>query len=306
MNRKKALAFLQISRANLLLTSIGHATIGLFLGAGSFDVLMSSESLLFIALHFSIAFFACNINCLYDYDVDSRYKKYMSQSLKIYGIKNLKNTISMEALVIGSLITYFILSGFIITGVLAIIGAFFAYAYSAEPIRIKKRGSISPIPIMFGLYLLPIIGGWFVFQSSLTFGFVIFCFGYMFMNQGYTLINTAEDYTEDKQEGIITLAHILGLKRILQFALVLSILGLMCPMGLIMGFVPSNAGLSYWLFWFAVTISSLLIIIAANEVRMVGQAVDLEASAKTYAVRLQRWFMMGRYPLILVAIILML
>jgi len=192
-----------------------------------------------------------------------------------------------------------------ITGIMASFGVIFAYIYSAEPFRLKRRGFISPIPIVFGLYLLPILGGWFVFQNNISMGMIIFTIGYMLMNQGYTLVNTAEDFTEDKQEKIITWAHVFGLKMTLQFAFAFSLLGLLCPIGIIIGFVPSP-NIIFWIFWGAVVLSVALVSGAAFEVAAVSRSNDLEASAKRHATKLQRWFIMGRYPIILLAAILLL
>ncbi|MEF8848157.1 MAG: hypothetical protein V5A68_03390, partial [Candidatus Thermoplasmatota archaeon] len=55
----------------------------------------------------------------------------------------------------------------------------------------------------------------------------------------------------------------------------------------------------------SLAITTLLIIKAALEVRQVSFGQDLEQNAKVYGVRLQRWFMMTRYPLIITSILLL-
>jgi 4-hydroxybenzoate polyprenyltransferase len=298
-------AFLKVSRANLLLASIGHATLGLSLGAGSLDALLHIEVPLYIALHYSIAFLACNINCLYDYDVDRRYKRYMSDSIDTLGKKPLKIILVLEFFIALILTGYFFSLGFYITGAAAILGILGAISYSAEPIRIKKRGLVSPLPILL-LYMLPLIGGWFVFKQTLEFSFVIFLLGYALMNEGYTLVNMCEDYSEDQDEGIRTWAHIFGLKKTLTLAYFFAISGMLCVFALGYNLYLEFVGLRSTPALISIIFAAVLIFMAAIEVGQVRHGENLEERAKVYGKRLQRWFMMTRYPLMVASILLLL
>ncbi|MCD6468756.1 MAG: UbiA prenyltransferase family protein [Thermoplasmata archaeon] len=305
--QSKLQAFFEVSRANLLLASIGHATIGLFLGAGSLNALFNIIVPLYIALHYSIALLACNINCLYDYDVDKRYKRYMSDSVDMLGRGRLKVFISAEFAAATLLITFFFNTGRFFTGVAAVFGVLAAIVYSAEPFRVKKRGFLSPLPILFGLYMLPLFGGWFVFKDSLSIPFLVFVVGYALMNEGFTLVNMCEDYSEDKVEGIRTWAHVFGLKKTLKLASFFSFSGLLCVLSLAyilyVGFTGySYSGLPAFL---SLVFTAVLILKAGLEVNQVRYGSDLEARAKLYGKRLQRWFMMTRYPLMLTTFLLL-
>jgi 4-hydroxybenzoate polyprenyltransferase len=298
-------AFLRISRANLLMASIGHATLGLFLGAGSLEDLIYVGVPLYILLHYSIAFLACNVNCLYDYEVDKRYKRYMSDSVDIFGKKSLKTMIFIEIFGALILIGYFFLAGHFIAATAGLIGIFGALAYSAEPIRIKKRGFASPMPILL-LYTLPLIGGWFIYKDTLEMYFVIFLVGYVLMNEGYTLVNMCEDYSEDKEEGISTWAHIFGLKDTLKLAYVFAICGILSGLGLGIKFFQNFSGVYSIPAFISILFASILIFQAAMEVGWVRKGKDLKKSSKRYGKRLQRWFMMTRYPLMAATILLLL
>jgi len=296
-------AFFQVSRANLLLASIGHATLGMLFAAGSISNLIRVEVLLYIILHYSIALFGCNINSYYDYEVDKLYKKYMADSVTILGKRFMRFFIILIGFIAVSIIILFFIQGYVIVGLLASIGLFGALLYSAEPIRIKKQGLFSPIPVLI-LYTFPLFGGWFIFKNELTMLFIIFVLGYMLMNEGFTLINTCEDYSEDKKQGIRTWAHILGLQNTLRLAFIFSLSGLLCPLALSFSLLKFYSIEKIPALIFLV-ITTILILKAAFEVKKVSVGSDLEQQAKRYGVRLQRWFLMTRYPLIVTSLLLL-
>lgn len=300
-------AFLQVSRANLLLASIGHATLGMFLAAGSLSNLFSLEAGFFIILHYNIALFGCNVNSYFDYDVDRLYKNYMADGVDIIGRSTLRLFIIIEGIIALFLIMMFFYLGYVIVSLLALIGLVGALLYSAEPVRIKKHGLLSPIPVLI-LYSFPLFGGWFLFQSSLSLVFVVFVIGYMLMNEGFTLVNTCEDYTEDNKKGIVTWAHIFGLQKTLLAAFVFSLSGLLCvvSLGIVLFQKFQDSSLLSFPAVICLFFTVLLIGKASFEVRNVSLGDDLEERAKRYGVRLQRWFMMTRYPLMITAFLILL
>ena len=301
----KLKAFLEVSRANLLLASIGHATLGMFLAAASFADLLYLKVPLFIALHFSIAFLACNVNCLYDHDVDKKYKIYMSDSVDVLGKSTLKWMILGWFSLATLLIAVFVYWGLLATASMAILGVFAAVSYSAEPLRIKRRGAASQFPIFIGLYVLPILGGWFVFRAALEPFFVVFLVGYALMNEGFTLVNMCEDTAEDREAGIRTWAHILGLKRSLYLAYIFSLSGILCVVAFIYKIYATSSGPISLLTLGALLLTAVLIIWAGFEVGQALHGDDLEGNAKRYGKNLQKWFIMTRYPLILTALLLL-
>jgi len=309
-NKSKIKAFLQVSRANLLLASIGHPAIGLFLGASVLSDLLTWEVPLYVLLHYCIAFFACNLNCICDYDVDRHYKKYMSDNVDVIGKRFLKIIIILEFLLSIFIISFFYLNGYLIVSILGLIALFVVYSYSAEPFRIKKHGILSPLPILV-LYTIPMLCGWLIFKNYITFYFFIFIIGYVLMQEGFTLVNTCEDYNEDKKENIRTWAHRFGLKNTLRTSFVFSITGILCIIGLVLKYLIKY---DYNIYFDIISIVNiififitlLLILKASFEVRETYLGDNLEKRAKKYGKRLQKWFIMTRYPLMICAIIMLL
>jgi 4-hydroxybenzoate polyprenyltransferase len=305
MKKSRIKAFLELSRANLLVATIGHATLGLFLGAESIESLLYIGVMLFIMLHYSIAFLACNVNCLYDYEVDRRYKRYLSSSVDTLGKDTLKHIVVFEFFIALALIVCFLYLGHYVTSIAAIVAVFVAISYSAEPFRVKKRGLASPLPVMI-LYMLPLIGGWFIFKDFLDISFLIFLIGYALMNEGFTLVNVCEDYHEDQDVGIRTWSHIFGLKKTLTLAYVFALLGILCVIVLWYKLCIVFDGLKTIPAFVSLLFATVLILKAAFEVGQARLGKNLEMQAKTYGKKLQKWFIMTRYPLMAASFLLLL
>ncbi len=301
MVKKFILNFLKISRANIQIASLPTAVLGILLGITSLEMLLSQYILAYIVLFFTILTFSCNLNCLCDLKVDGKYKTYLSNAVKSMGIKNVKIILVLELLLISFLIAYLFQGGYFITALLSILGLFFGISYSMEPLRIKKRGILSPVPVLVGLYTLPILAGWFLFNYSLPLHFLLFVAGYALMNEGFTLVNTCEDYSEDREEGIKTWAHVFGLKKTLLLAFLFSTAGFLCLAPFLFG-AKSLSSISYLM----LIILSLGISHASKEVYLVNKGKDLEEAAKKYAPKMRIWFMMTRYPLLFTALSLFL
>lgn len=302
--KSKIKAFLRVSRANLLIASIGHPALGLIIGASILNDLLTWEVPLYIMLHYSIAFFGCNLNSLCDYNVDRLYKRYMSDSVDIIGKKNLKILIFLEFVISVLILLFFYIKGNIIISILGIIAIFIIYIYSAEPIRLKKQGLLSPLPILI-LYTIPPLGGWFIFRDNITIYFILFLIGYVLMNEGFTLVNTCEDYFEDKKVKIKTWAHVIGLKKTLKIAFIFTQIGLLCIIGLILKLYQNTWDIIYFPAIFSIFICTILILRSSFEVREVYMGENLELRAKKYGTRLQKWFLITRYPLLITSILIL-
>ena len=304
--RSKIKAFLEISRAKLLLGSIGLPLAGLLLGASDINEFMDLESLLYILLHYNIIVPACHLNCLCDYNIDRKYKRYLSESVDILGKRLIKVFIVVEFSIAILIILYFVTLGRIATSVCGVLGIISAITYSAEPFRIKKRGFLSPFPVMIGMYALSPLGGWFVLRDGIDLSFIVFITGYALMNEGFTLVNTCEDYSEDKAEGIKTWTHVLGLKRTLQIAAIFSFYGLLSIIYLGYRTYLSFDGLKDMPDAILLILSAILVLKAAFEVNDIRKGENLEQRAKLYGKRLAKWFISTRYPIVLTALFILL
>ncbi len=296
--------FLIISMANIQLGTLPNATIGTFLAAGNLNNLKNFMIIGYILLYFTLITFACNINCLYDLNVDKKYKKHRSDAVERFGILNIKKLILIEMIIAFTLIIYLYQMGATSTAILSFAGMSLCIIYSVPPFRLKARGILSPIPVFIGLYTLPLISGWFIFNSSLEIYFIVFVIGYALMNEGFTLVNTCEDYREDEEEGIRTWAHILGLKKTLTIAFIFTIGGFLSVAALTFHIFFHNLIFSYkgLIAFFLLGISTFTISQSCLNVYKVGISKDLETSSKIYARKMPKWFIVTRYPLLVVVL----
>ena len=306
IKESKIKAFIAISRGNLLLATASHAVLGFLFAANEIQELFNYPILAFVLLHLTLAVFACNINSYFDYEVDRRYKRYMSDAVDVIGKKNIRFILGFEFVAALALIAYLLTEGKILPGLLAVVGMFFAISYSAEPIRIKGRGWMSQLPIFIGLYMVPLFAGYLLIRDPILPSFVIFVLGYAMMNEGFTIVNSCEDYSEDKSEGICTWAHLLGLNRALKVAFVFVLAGLMSVAVLVSRMSWLHIGTYELLALIFSAVSVITILAASIEVYRIRNADDLEASAKTHAQKLSRWFIITRYPLVMIALLLLL
>lgn len=304
-------AFLTISRAKIQLGTPPHPLLGLILGAGSLSAFFSPPSLVYIGLYFLLITFACNINCLFDINIDEKYKSHMSSAVKEIGKKNVKLIIILESLFIFALISLLIWWNYTLTALLAISGFLMGYIYSAEPFRIKKRGFLSPMPVLIGLYTLPVLGGWFIFNSTLTLYIVVFTIGYALLNEGITLVNTCEDYEEDKHDGVRTWAHIFELKKTMKIAFYFTVIGgLTAVVGVILK--PMLEGMTFYniyssIIFIALGILNISIILkTGRSIYLASNKPDLSKSCKKAAKNMPKWFISTRYPLLIMSLILIL
>ncbi len=308
---KKIKAFLAISRAKIQIGTPPHPLLGIILGASGFIDIISVPALLYILLYFVLITFSCNINCLYDIEIDKKYKDHMSNGVEEIGKKNVKHILFVEVISAFILIGVLINQGLIITPVLALSGLVFGYIYSADLVRIKKRGILSPIPVIIGLYTLPVLGGWFLFSSSLPTYMIVFTLGYAFLNEGITLVNTCEDYREDISEGIKTWAHVLEMRTTSKMAFIFTLLGgLVAVIGVILK--PMTLGWSFYNTYSSIAfiilgvLNTIFILKISQKIYSTSEKDDLEAACKKTAKNMPKWFIGTRYPLVLMALLLFL
>ncbi len=304
-------SFLVISRGKIQLGTPPHPLLGLILGAVSLAQFLSYITLIYITLYFLLITFACNINCLYDVKIDEKYKEHMSNAVKTLGKARVKTVIIFEAMAISGLIAFLLLSGYTVTALLSLSGLIFGYIYSAEPVRIKGRGFLSPFPVLIGLYTLPVLGGWFIFQDTLTLYIVVFCIGYALLNEGITLVNTCEDYKEDMEEDIKTWAHVLDMRKTMRIAFFFTTFGgLIAIIGVLLK--PIQAGWTVYstyssiLFIALGIINTIVILRIGGDIYKAGSKEDLQLSSKKAAKNMPKWFISSRYPLLLMTLLLLL
>ena len=299
--------FLIISRANIQIASLPTAALGVALAAKSWSDILNLPVLLYIILFFVILTYSCNINCLNDLEVDEKHKNYLSHAVKSIGIPKLKFLMAAELLIAGIIIISLCILKKEIIYLLAFLGIVCGYVYSAPPLRIKKRGILSPLPVAFGLYLLPIIAGWFIVTNQLSAFIILFGIGYALIMQGIVFINTCEDYKEDRISGIRTLAHVLGIRKTLLLGSIFVLIGGIANLVLILIFKINLYDIK------AISlISSLILIIFffGSIINISRRLYDISISrnpaalSKREAFKMRKWFLTTRYPLFFISVLL--
>jgi 4-hydroxybenzoate polyprenyltransferase len=288
--------FLTVSRARIQIVSLASALLGPSMAASSISDLMSMDVLLFILLFYITVTFSCNINCYYDRDVDRLYKKNLYFATERLG-KRLNYIMATEAVSGLAISLILILRGRWITGSLGVLGLFLAHAYSSPPLRVKRRGLISPVPVMVGVYVLPIIAGYATISTEFPVLFWAFLTGYFFLNLGINLVNAAEDADVDSRAGIETLAVRLGVKRTLGIAVLSQVMGLLAPVSM---FLYLNDNCLIVLAFFLLSLFKAVQVL--YEIYGIYTADDPLKAAKEGGKKLPAWFVGTRYPLLFMAI----
>ncbi len=293
--------FVQVSRFKIQLASLPHATLGVFMAVSKFEELVTPLTGAYVILTFLLITYSCHINCLYDVDVDLKYKRYLAEAVLRLGRPFMWKLIAADTLLAGLILLYIAFSGRWVTAILGAAGMVLAWIYSSPPLRVKARGAVSFIPVLVGLYSFPILGGWFLFRDDLTVEIVLFTLFYAMMNEGITFVNTAEDYREDLDEGITTLAHVIGIRNLLVLAAFLTVCG---STGATVLLLKHSYHMDRFVFA-AVAVLSIFVSIAIG-IRMLGGSLapDPEKEAKLLGPKMGPWFMVVRYPLFLGALLM--
>ncbi len=290
---RKIRAFLEISRWRIQLVSLATILLGPLYASDTLSSLLDLDLLFFgILFLFSITF-ACNINCYYDRDVDVLKKKHLARSVDRLGASNVRDLLIFETIVIFSLIVYFFLQGYPIIALLASLGWLFGFGYSSEPIRLKSRGYLSPIPVILGVYVLPILAGHLVIDNNLSAGFLIFVAGYSLLNLGANLVNVAEDYVVDKKSNIMTMAHKLGVDKTIGTASLTAWVGgaviLLSLFPLINDFFTGTVFI----------IMLIAILFTSIDITLIIFSEDIHENTQKKGERLPFYFISTRYPMVL-------
>ena len=122
-----------------------------------------------------------------------------------------------------------------------IAAVFFAYAYSAAPLRFKSRSLVAPITLMIVLSILPVTFVTYVFTSTLDWAFFLFLAGQALTVYGVIVPAEIRDYFSDKATGTATLTVQLGpVKASLLGLALLSVGGILCGTGFMLKLAVSS------------------------------------------------------------------
>jgi len=236
-----------VSRPEFLPANSASLIIGLSWGF-TLPVDIVWELVVPLALAFSVitlvAAFAAQINTLSDYELDltDESKKELVRAMGQLGPKKVKIAMLTElsaSLVL--LLVLYMLQGKIALLLMWMAAVFFAYSYSAPPLRLKSRSWFAAITLVIVLSILPVTFVTYVFTTALDYSFFLFLSGQALTV--YAVIVPAEirDYFGDKEMGIVTMTVRLGLVKasLLGIAL-LSLGGTLCGAGLFLRLAHSS------------------------------------------------------------------
>lgn len=311
--------FLVISRARIQIASLPTALIGCALAARSRGELRDAGVLLYVLMFFVVLTFACNLNCLTDAEVDALHKREMSEAVRALGEKRIMAILGVEAVlavVLAVLLAVHEKKAVFLAGAATLA---IAYAYSAPPLRVKKRGWLSPVPVVLGLYALPPLGGWYLIRGSLNGNILVFAIAYAMLMEGLTIVNTCEDQPEDEATGVRTLAHALGIRRALVAGAWLAGVGGAVAAGVVLtaakglaggasAVAPGGHAAPGTVIFVAVATLAVAygagVVLAVGALRGLARADDPAAGCKLRARHMPAWFLLTRYPLLLMALLL--
>lgn len=175
------------------------------------------------------------LNCLADRDLDAVYKPHLSEAVYGIGVRGVvvqAVASAVTAVVLTAHLAWLLDRWPLVPVVLA--GLFVAYAYSVEPFRLKGRGLWQLGFYWLGLFTGPMVFAALLFDPRPAAGVLSVAASYGLMQTGVILLNTAEDYPEDRQLGVRTAVVALGLAPGMTLAVGLSALG---SLGLVASFV---------------------------------------------------------------------
>lgn len=179
-----------------------------------------------IAVFFLLFNFGDMTNCLADRDLDAVYKPRLARAVFELGPRFVAIQIVLTALAALG-VTAFLAArtGHWLLLPLVMLGLLLGAAYSLEPWRLKGRGLLQLAclwliifvgPMMFmGMLIAPLPGG----------SLLLLAIGYATVQMGIILLNTAEDYPEDRDASVCTIIVEYGLERGITLATIMVIGG---------------------------------------------------------------------------------
>jgi 4-hydroxybenzoate polyprenyltransferase len=179
-----------------------------------------------IALLLFLFAFGDIINCLSDRDLDATYKPHLSQAVYGLGVRFVATQVALSALAALALSIYIAwqLNRWVLP-VLVVAGLILGAAYSVKPVQLKGRG-LAQIPCLWAIIFVgPMIVAALLVSPTMTPLVFAFALAYGILQMGVILVNTAEDYPEDKIAGIRTSVVALGLARAIKTAFLFACVG---------------------------------------------------------------------------------
>lgn len=179
-----------------------------------------------VLLFFFLFAFGDMINCLADRDLDAKYKPHLSRAVYNLGVPFVTFQVilwAVLALLVAAHISWMLQRWQLLA--LTAAGLALGAAYSIEPFRLKGRGLAQVVCLWLIIFVGPMLMIATLFGSWPSRGVVAFAMAYGAVQMGIILVNTAEDYPEDRDAGVRTAIVTLGLTRGIGLASALTLVG---------------------------------------------------------------------------------
>ncbi|HEY8506273.1 MAG TPA: UbiA family prenyltransferase [Gemmataceae bacterium] len=179
-----------------------------------------------LLIFFFLFAFGDLLNCLADRELDAVYKPHLSEAVHGVGVWGVVVQAALSAVAALALSVHlaWLLDRWLLPPAV-LLGLFVAYAYSVPPLRLKGRGLWQLVFYWLGLFMGPMILTAFFFTPAPSAEVFAVAAAYGLLQTGVLLVNTAEDYPEDRQMGVRTAIVALGLRRGIGVAAVLAVVG---------------------------------------------------------------------------------
>jgi len=172
-----------------------------------------------VFIFFLLFAFGDMINCLADRDLDAVYKPHLSEAVYGLGVRFVTFQIVATALFALALSIHlsWVLNRWILAALVAI-GLVLGAAYSVKPVQLKGRGLAQLVCLWLIIFVGPMLFMAYLVNADLSLTVLVFAAAYGALQMGIILVNTAEDYPEDRKAGITTSVVALGLHRGIELA----------------------------------------------------------------------------------------
>lgn len=185
-----------------------------------------------------VAAFAAQVNTVSDYELDLKddSKKKLVQAMRDLGKDRLRSFMVTEILFsLTLLVALMLITGKPTLLLVWMATVFLAYAYSAQPLRLKSRSWLAVATLLLVLSILPINFVVHVFATQLDPIFLLFLVGQALTVYGVIIPAEIRDYFVDRTMGIETMTVQLGLVRASLFSVaLLSVGGILCGGGFLL------------------------------------------------------------------------
>jgi 4-hydroxybenzoate polyprenyltransferase len=300
---------LTIRRKEFFVAELPIFLIPVLLCVGNWQVFININFWMGIIAGFLLFNIGDMINCYADRELDAIYKSHLSYAVSKLGKKNIIAQITLSGL-IATILTAIIAINtkqlYLIP--LTLVGAVVGLQYSIGPLHFKSRG-VWQLFCLWGI----IFWGPMLYIAIITNGFpslillALFA-AYGFHQMGIILLNTAEDYTEDKQSGLNTIIVSLGLHRSMRFAVWLIVFsGLLIQIAFYCLFKMYGLPLYLYPGILIFTGAWLYIVVGFRKIvlKLEGKnEIDATEEIKKNGAKVPEWLKLGAYTSLAVAFII--